>query len=268
MIRTLDDTPVFRALVDSRAPWQSPAELATAIGVDVCIIMDELKALESEEYIDIWLNSAAGPIVTFSAWGSDRLGLSLAEAGGENVFRWVETSSTRNPKSRRRPKEGKEGSIIDNAVDQRPGPADLAEQNELDEIRTEQRRRRREQRGLPLRPQDVPRPTIQYARLSPWGESRAKREERPARTCAHCSKGNGRRKVLKIRCQHCGRGCRPRPESQRRECCPDRPLKTNEICLSCRRWGWDEHFAKHNRVSADDDGSDAPRSARQASAVV
>jgi hypothetical protein len=238
--------PVLRALVDSRAEWQTAQEIACALEVDIQEVHHEIARLRTEGYVDLWARAPGGPAITFSVWGAATLGYSVIENKvSPDVYRWTKGKPDPDPpRRRRRPGcEDDEVLIMDLVVEPGPGPAEQAIARIDGESRGEMCAERW-RRGLPIRPEDVPLPTVILWGhvLWPWEESLAKGETRPPRTCKACIPAKKRRKVLKVSCDRCGRGSRPRPKLDVCPACKGRRISRTTFCLRCGRWGWDEFF--------------------------
>jgi hypothetical protein len=247
--------PVLRALVDSRAQWQTPQEIACALSLDINEVLDEIVRLRVEGYVDLWPRSPRGPAITFSAWGAAVLGCTAAEnpKGSKSVYRWIRGKADPNPPRRRLPRGDEGASAVELAEDRGLGPDQVAEFVEDFESLQARRRERRERRGLPVRPEDVMTPAILYLGHALWPWHERDKGKRPAHLCRDCVQGRRRRQVVRPACR-CGRGLRRWPEPAACPGCGDHipPGRRSHYCLRCSRWGWDPVFSPDPRQARND----------------
>ena len=83
-----DGLRMIEALVRAPIAWQSPAELASAMGREVDETTDLMAELDADGWLAAW-ERAADVVVTLSVAGAARLGVRLVEVGREEVPRWA-----------------------------------------------------------------------------------------------------------------------------------------------------------------------------------
>jgi hypothetical protein len=121
---------VVNALLRAPVAWQTPAELATALGGDVEKTTDLLCLLNVEGWIDVW-DCETGPLVTFSPLAAERLHIHLVEAGPEETLRWAGVGDPTPPPLRARHVSlSGRAAALDLVPDPAPPPDRAAEQAE------------------------------------------------------------------------------------------------------------------------------------------
>ncbi len=83
-----DGLRMIEALVRAPIAWQSPAELASAMGREVEETTDLMAELDGDGWLAAW-ERAADVVVTLSVAAAARLGVRLVEAGRDEVPRWA-----------------------------------------------------------------------------------------------------------------------------------------------------------------------------------
>lgn len=231
--------PILDALLRAPLAWQTPQELSDTLNQSLDDISDQLCEYEVAGVVDV-SDGDEGVVVAFSFRSIRELDLELIDDEKTGLPRW----GLRPPRRSQAPAEEVYEPFIETEDVRNPDPYVLVALAELEEQRAERKRVKRERRGLPLRYQDVPLPTIQHTGHAglPWHEPDLDgRENR----CSSCLMGGKRRKVLRLHCR-CGRGERRRPKDDRcRACkaCKNKPFSRSECCLDCGRWGWDDYFS-------------------------
>ena len=81
---------VMNALIEAPVAWQSPAEVAFAIGLGEAETTDMLCELDVAGWVEVW-ESVDGPLVTLSALAAERLAVRLVEVGPGETLRWART---------------------------------------------------------------------------------------------------------------------------------------------------------------------------------
>lgn len=235
--------PVLAALIDSRRAWISHSEIVASTSLDPDAVDAAVQQFVELGYFDIWDRKPV-PVLTLSAWGAATLGYRLSDNGAENVYRWVrgplDGDAPRRPK--RRPR-GNEPPPIEEVPDQQPRPPELVEVAEEEELAAAERIEKRMRKGLPLRPEDVPQPTIILMGHSgfPWRETDD--GDVPSGFCPECNRNERMNKHRRATCK-----CRRRhaAEAKQGPCqcpgCRGAKLRRSTYCARDRRWGWDSYF--------------------------
>lgn len=233
MLRT-ELPPILEALLRAPLPWQTPQELADALTQSLDYISDQLCDLEVSGVVDV-SDSDAGVVVAFSFRTIAELDLELIDDEKTELPRWALRAA---PRVGIGPDLWEE---CERTPDHRnPDPYIVVALAELEEQRAERKRVKREKRGLPLRYQDVPLPTVQHTGHAGLDWHEPQLDGRQNR-CPSCMTGARPRKVLRLKCR-CGRGERFRPKDAVCRACKNKPLSRTECCLDCGRWGWDSYF--------------------------
>jgi hypothetical protein len=79
---------VVKALVRAPVAWQTPDDLAAALGWNAEQTTDVLALLDAAGWVEVW-EREPGPVVTLSPLGAERLGVRLMERGAEETPRWI-----------------------------------------------------------------------------------------------------------------------------------------------------------------------------------
>jgi hypothetical protein len=120
--------PVLNALIAAPVAWQSPMEIATALGRDIEETTDVLSAMDEADWISVW-DVDQGPLITLSTLAAHRLQVVLVEVGPEDGDpRWM-------PAGQRAPKPPKAPNVAasehyarqDKMFDRELSPEDAAE---------------------------------------------------------------------------------------------------------------------------------------------
>ncbi len=201
---------IVEALVKAPLAWQSPAELASAMGRDLEETTDLLAALDAEGWLSPW-EREFDVVVTLSVGAASRLGVRLVESGRDEVARWAKLNDP-EPAPPRASGVFRDvlASRMERVVDPSHSPDEAAEQAEEALVRSalpsaSDRRERDTLEGLPG-------PTLLLGiGLTPWP-----------------GPGDGR----KASCPSCG----------------SRRLKPLTYCICCDRWGLD-HLLKETPVA-------------------
>ncbi|GAC1469677.1 MAG: hypothetical protein NVSMB9_13760 [Isosphaeraceae bacterium] len=161
-----DLSRVLDVLVRGSIAWQTPAELAAAMGKDIEETTDLLCDLELDGWLVVW-DTEADPLITLSALAAERLGVRLVEVGLQQTLRWARMGDPDPPVPRSKHVcHSERGAAMGHVIDPSISP-------ELAAIRAE----RTEARALGLgaapsrsgRPVDLPRPRVFIGLgLSPW----------------------------------------------------------------------------------------------------
>lgn len=154
--------PIFKALCDAPLAWRTPAELASAVGLDLEATLDLLSELDETGWIAVW-EVEEGPLVTLSALAAERLQVRIVEVGLGQKPRWALLGEPDPPSQRSR-------SVF---LSDHPALAQLATSPDLppDEAveRGEGPDRRPAGSKAPVGKEIFPRPTILVGLgLSPW----------------------------------------------------------------------------------------------------
>lgn len=234
-MRTEEIHPVLLALLEAPRAWSTIPQLAALLDQEIDHVKQQVIELYPDGFIDI-SQSDSGPVVTFSQRAIDALNLELVDAGIASVL-WTRVPA---PDVIRMYTDDEDRvDPIDLVEDRQPGPQMSAMIAEESAARAEKVRARRARRGLPLRYQDVPQPTIVITGRAgiPWDEY-----VRPRRSllCKSCLKKKKKR-IIKLTCP-CGRGLRRRPRFRGCHACEGVKLSRSMLCLVCHRWGWDDYF--------------------------
>jgi hypothetical protein len=122
---------VLLAMILGSVAWQTPADLADAIGNDPDATTDLLAELETSGWVEVW-EQGEGVFVTFSPLGAERLGVRLVEVGPEELPRWGFVGDPEPPPPRAKgvAREARSAELL-SVVDSSPDPvlaAEIAEQ--------------------------------------------------------------------------------------------------------------------------------------------
>jgi hypothetical protein len=190
---------IVEALVKAPVAWQSPAELASTMGLGIEATTDLLAFLDADGWLSAW-EREFDVVVTLSVEGASRLGVRLVEFGRDEVPRWAGLGEPEPP----RPKasgvfRSERAACLELVVDPSESPEEAAERAEEALNRW----------SIPSDPREkafvdgLPGPTLLLGTgLSPWP-----------------GPGDGR----KASCPSCG----------------SKRLKPTMYCLYCDRWGLD-----------------------------
>ncbi len=190
---------IIEALVKAPVAWQSPEELARALGWDVEETTDLVAILDSDGWLSAW-ERERDVVVTLSVAGASRLGLRLVESGRGEVPRWANPSDPDPPGLRASGVfRDQRAAALELVADPSTSAEEAVERAELALIRS----------AIPSDPrikaviEALPGPTLLIGLgLTPWP-----------------GPGDGR----KASCPSCG----------------SRRLKPAMYCLYCDRWGLD-----------------------------
>lgn len=206
---------VIGALLRADRAWQTPAELAGALGADLEDTTDCLAGLDADGWLVAWdAGDPDGPSVTLSARAAARLDARLVEHGPDEVPRWATRDQAEPPPARAIGVfRNVLAAALELVVDPQSSPEAAAEAAEAVEAAGAQP----ERNPVDPAPAAAPRPP------------RSPRWPRPT--------------VL------LGTGTTPWPGPARAEgarcpvCC-GRPLAASAYCLGCDRWGLDHRLAE------------------------
>jgi hypothetical protein len=193
-----DWSVVLDALIQAPVAWQSPEEVAIAIGLGVDETTDILCALDLAGWVVVW-DSTEGPYITLSPLGAERLAVRLVEVGPAGTLRWAPLGDPSPPEPR-----SKNVCVTDRAAyfefvtDPTESPADAI--SRFESLPARPGTARKGAAGL-ARPDDLPRPTqLVGVGLTPWPGPVHNAEE--LATCPVC----GSRKLLpQMYCLYCDR---------------------------------------------------------------
>ena len=90
---------IVQALVNAPVAWQSPAELAATMGLEVEETTDLLAGLDAEGWLSAW-ERELDVVVTLSVEAASRLGVRLVEFGRDEVPRWARRGDPEPPRSK------------------------------------------------------------------------------------------------------------------------------------------------------------------------
>lgn len=149
---------ILDALVGGPAAWQSPAELAAALGEDESRTTDLLAELDVAGWLAVW-EFDDSLVVTLSALGAGRLGVRLIETAEDRAPRWARADEPEPGRPRARHVcTHQRAADLAFVVDPRPTPDQSAERAEV-------------AARIAADPEDdrLPRPTLLLGQgLSPW----------------------------------------------------------------------------------------------------
>src|SRR4051794_39418630 len=91
--------PVLNALLAAPIAWQSPEEIAVALGADVEATADLLSLMDVAGWLSVW-DGDAGPVVTLTALAAERLRVVLVEVGPDETPRWASAGDPPPPRPR------------------------------------------------------------------------------------------------------------------------------------------------------------------------
>jgi hypothetical protein len=190
---------IVEALIKAPVAWQSPVELASAIGLDLEETTDLLADLDADGWLSPW-ERQSDVVVTLSVAGASRLGVRLVESGRSESPRWARLGDPEPPALRASGVfRDERAACLERVVDPAGSPEEIAERAEEALGRS----------SLPSGPRSrgnlegLPAPTLLIGLgLTPWP-----------------GPGVGR----KAACPSCG----------------SRRLEPSMYCLYCDRWGLD-----------------------------
>jgi hypothetical protein len=190
---------VIEALIGAPLAWQSPAELASATGLDIETTTDLLASLDADGWLSPW-ELESDVVVTLSVGAAARLGVRLVESGRDEASRWARAGDPEPPIPRASGVfRDERAASLERVVDPLGSPEEALERAE----------EAGERSGAPQGPrgrafiEGLPAPTLLVGiGLTPWP-----------------GPGDGR----KASCRSCG----------------SRRLKPSMYCLYCDRWGLD-----------------------------
>ena len=87
---------IVEALIKAPVAWQSPSELAAALGINIEDTLDILASLDVEGWLAAW-ERELDIVVTLSIGGASFLGLRLVEIGRDEVPRWARQGDPEPP---------------------------------------------------------------------------------------------------------------------------------------------------------------------------
>jgi len=92
--------PILNALIAAPVAWQSPTEIAAALGRGIEETTDVLSVMDEAEWVSVW-DVEPGPLITLSTLAAHRLKVVLVEVGPEETPRWMHTGqkAPRPPKA-------------------------------------------------------------------------------------------------------------------------------------------------------------------------
>lgn len=195
---------IMETLLGAPVAWQSPDELARAVGGDFEGTIDLLAELDADGWLSAW-DREPGPVVTLSVEAASRLGFRLIELGRDEVPRWARMGDPEPPRPRAsRVFRDERAAGLGSVVDPSCGPEEAAERAEEALARVSGppgSQGRGVERNLPAPTQLV------GLGLTPWpGPGQGSRPDQP--------------------CPSCGSGW----------------LEPSMYCLYCDRWGLDHRL--------------------------
>jgi hypothetical protein len=113
---------LVKLLAESDAAWQTPEQVAAALGGDFEETTDVLASLHVAGLLDVW-ERQEGPVVTLSPWGASVARLKIVERGLDQSPRWGRVGDPTPPLPRARGvSRSIRGASLDAVVDPRPLP--------------------------------------------------------------------------------------------------------------------------------------------------
>jgi hypothetical protein len=88
--------PVFDVLLDARVAWQTPVQIAAALGRSQEETLDLLCDLDVAGWLEVW-EVDGGPRVTLSPLAAKRLSARLVEVGADGRTRWARAGEPEPP---------------------------------------------------------------------------------------------------------------------------------------------------------------------------
>ncbi len=92
---------VMNALIGAPLAWQTPAQVATALGCDLEETLDLLCDLDAAGWLDVW-DDPRGLVVTLSPLAAERLCVRIVEVGPAETPRWAGSGDPDPPALRSR----------------------------------------------------------------------------------------------------------------------------------------------------------------------
>ncbi len=171
---------VLRAVVSAPLAWQTPAQLAGRLGVELESLNDALADLEADGWLDPWEMGEA-LFVTLSPVAAEWLGVRLDPVGRSDAMRWASIDDP-EPSGPLASRGVGGGTLLDLIPDPAPGPEAMLEASE----RALRIAASRAAAGDDSWFDSLPRPsTLLGSGLTPWpGPSR-----RAGRPCPACLSG-------------------------------------------------------------------------------
>ncbi len=191
--------PVMNALLGAPLAWQSPAQLADALGRELEETLDLLCNLDVVGWLEVW-DCEEGPLITLSPFAAARLCVRIVEVGPGETPRWAGAGDP-DPTPRRA--KGVFLSVRSAELEYVVDPLSLIE-IDIDENRTEPRQEESRANG---RYSEGPRPWLLLGQgLTPWPGPTALRNE----PCPACG---GQLLQPIMYCLYCDRWGRDRPDA-------------------------------------------------------
>lgn len=185
---------ILETLIAGPAAWQSPEQIASAIGRDPKTIGDTLALMDAAGWLEVW--ECPEPVeirVTLTSWAASRLGVRLAEFGQDLGLRWIEIGQP-EPAPRRARGVVVAGALeeLDLVLDSLPEPDAFSAELDDEPSRNAQ---------TPQLPTAKYGPTLLIGdRLTPWPGPDSTREK--AGVCPACQ---GRQLSPRAYCLRCDR---------------------------------------------------------------
>jgi hypothetical protein len=203
MFEILDDWKlILDILIAAPVAWQSPADIAAALGRGVDETTDVLSVMDEADWLTVW-EVEPGPLITLSALAAHRLKVVLVEEGPEETPRWARANQ---PIAE--PARASNAAVLDEraGLDRLPDSEPSAEHAaEYFERRSARFVARRLSPSVPFEVDDLPLPILLLGQnLTPWPGPQVLTR---ADVCPACAGA---------------------------------PLGPYAYCLGCDRWGLDE----------------------------
>lgn len=194
---------LINAVVDAPSAWETPLQLALALGWTLEATLDVIADLDAAGWLDAW-ELAEGPVVTLSVAASNRLGVRLVEVGADETPRWARAGDL-EPAGRRAAAVFRSERMagLDLVADDRPSAEEaLIRQEEAEQDALTPRAGGRSNRAeMP-----VPRPTLLVGTgLTPWPGP----AEVAGSTCPACQSVPLPSHAYCLRCDRSGRDADP-----------------------------------------------------------
>ena len=93
--------PVMKALIGAPLAWQTPTQLASALGTDLEAMLDLLCNLDAAGWLDVW-EDQDGPLITLSPLSAALLCVRIVEVGPSEAPRWAGSGDPDPPPLRSR----------------------------------------------------------------------------------------------------------------------------------------------------------------------
>ena len=87
---------ILNALIAAPVAWQSPTEIAAALGRGIEETTDVLSVMDEADWLSVW-DVEPGPLITLSALAAHRLEVVLVEVGPEETPRWLAANQPTPP---------------------------------------------------------------------------------------------------------------------------------------------------------------------------